>query len=110
MSKPNTTPFNTPAMLMVYTAGSTWGCLTVPKGYAIAGWTGAAAVLGCVSILIFCMILTYREVAKIQSKAQQRSASVEEDTAHSSLAMPAVQALDMKVDALCKHLGVNTQS
>jgi len=110
MNKPNTTPFNTPAMLMLYTAISTSGCLTVPKAYAFAGWAGATALLAFVSIVIFCMIFTYLEVAKAQSKAQQCSAAVEEDTAHGSLVMPVVQALDAKMDTLCKHLGVKADS
>lgn len=104
------TPFNTPTMLIIYTAASTWGCLTVPTGYAVAGWAGATAVLALVSVFIFCTIVTSCEIAKALSQAQHRSTAVEIDTTQDSSAIPAVQALDAKLDAICKHLGVKAAS
>ncbi|AGZ38109.1 hypothetical protein QVM55_26640 [Pseudomonas monteilii] len=106
--KPEATPFNSPVWLVFYSVLSTISVANVKTALDMEWWFGVGA-MGFAAASFALVIVTCREIGKGLSSAQQRP-SIVEDTAQAALSMPAVQALDTKLDALCKHLGVDTVS
>ncbi|WP_143502101.1 hypothetical protein [Pseudomonas sp. Irchel 3E13] len=96
------TPLNSPAWLVFYSVLTTWSCANIPTAFAMEWWFGIGAV-GFAAVAVALVIVSCRELGKGLSGTHPRPPLVEDVSA-----TPAVQALETKLDALCKHLGVNT--
>ncbi|MFK1355055.1 hypothetical protein ACIUYZ_01885 [Pseudomonas aeruginosa] len=92
--------YNPLNLLVIFTVLSTCGGMTVPKAFDI-DWILGVGLGAMVAFFIFGVLLTYRDIAKGLSQHPIEASSSE---------MPGMKALDTKLEALCKHLGVNTQS
>ena len=68
--KPVASPFNTLHMLVFYTVLATLMCITMPKAFAVGGWVAASLLLCLIVVIIFCAVVTYRELTKALSLAQ----------------------------------------
>ncbi|WP_153785187.1 hypothetical protein [Pseudomonas sp. EMN2] len=98
MKSSETEGYNPLSLLVLLTVLSTCGGMTLPKAFDIDWWLGVG-LAAMVTVSIFGVLFFYREIAKGLSHTRKEAPSSE---------VPGVQGLNTKLDALCKHLGVDT--